>query len=126
MRHWAITAYLPKAWISFRNPSPRTISPRESGHRCRPPVEVTLHEQAYMRGLEVFLLAGVATLAAGTISPASAQRPGARGAAHPEIGLRAGRDFSVDTWTAGAHIRIPFGGTLEFRPSADLALKDIG
>lgn len=79
-----------------------------------------------MRGLEVFLLAGTATLLAGTFSPASAQRPRARVTAHPEVGIRAGRDFSVDTWTAGAHIRIPFGSTLEFRPSADLALEDIG
>ena len=79
-----------------------------------------------MRGIEVFLLVGAATLLAGSVSPASAQRPGTRVAAHPEIGIRGGRDFSVDTWTAGAHIRIPFGGTLEFRPSADLALEDIG
>lgn len=79
-----------------------------------------------MRGLEVFFLATAMTLLDGRASPASAQRPGVRVAAHPEVGLRAGRDFSVDAWTAGAHVRIPFGATLEFRPSADLALEDIG
>ena len=79
-----------------------------------------------MRGLEVFLLAGAVTLLAGTVSPASAQRQAARVPAHPEVGVRAGRDFSVDSWTAGAHFRLPFGGALEFRPSADLALEDIG
>ena len=79
-----------------------------------------------MRGLGSFLLAGTATLLAGTVSPAFAQRQPARVAAHPEIGIRGGRDFSVDTWTAGAHLRIPFGRALEFRPSADLALEDIG
>lgn len=79
-----------------------------------------------MRGLRVLLLAGAVALLAGGQSTVQAQRRDARLPAYPEIGIRAGRDFSVDTWTAGAHIRIPFGGTLEFRPSADIALKDIG
>jgi hypothetical protein len=79
-----------------------------------------------MRVFEVILLAGAATLLTGALSPASAQRRRDRVPAHAEVGIRAGRDFSVDTWTAGAHLRIPFGGTLEFRPSADMALEDIG
>jgi hypothetical protein len=78
-----------------------------------------------MQGLRVLLLTGAALLAA-RFSPAHAQRSNPRVPAHPEIGIRAGRDFSVDTWTAGGHIRIPFGRTIEFRPSADVALEDIG
>ena len=79
-----------------------------------------------MRGLHVLLSATAAQLLAGLFLTAEAQR--SRGAVRvsPEIGIRAGRDFSVDTWTAGAHFRIPFARTVEFRPSADVALEDIG
>lgn len=79
-----------------------------------------------MRGLEVLLFTTAAQLIAGLFLTAEAQRSRVTVRASPEIGIRAGRDFSVDTWTAGAHLRIPFGRTIEFRPSADLALEDIG
>ena len=79
-----------------------------------------------MRGLQVLLLAGMATALAGGWTALEAQRQAARVPAHPEVGVRSGRDFSVDTWTAGAHLRIPLGSILEVRPSADLALEDIG
>lgn len=79
-----------------------------------------------MRRIRVLLLTGAAAVLAGQFSGAHAQRSNARVRASTEIGIRAGRDFSVDTWTAGGHIRIPFGRTLEFRPSADIALEDIG
>ncbi len=68
---------------------------------------------------------GIALLL-GSGSAAQAQRYGSRVRAAPEVGLRAGRDFSADTWTAGAHLRIPLARTLDLRPSGDLALKDIG
>ena len=80
-----------------------------------------------MRGYQVLVLAGAVTaLAGGWTSRLEAQRPGTRTRAFPEIGIRAGRDFSIDVWTAGAHVRIPVGTHLEIRPSADLALEDIG
>jgi hypothetical protein len=79
-----------------------------------------------MRGLRVLFITVVAVAGTAGLFPVEAQRSNARVRAFPEIGVRAGRDFSVDTWTAGAHIRIPFGRALEFRPSADLALEDIG
>jgi hypothetical protein len=78
-----------------------------------------------MRG-RVLLLAGAALLLGGARLDLEAQRAGGRVPGYPEVGVRGGRDFSVDTWTAGAHLRIPFGSMLELRPSADLALEDIG
>jgi hypothetical protein len=73
------------------------------------------------------LLALGILLATSQISSLEAQRPGsARVRATPEVGLRLGRDFSVDSWTAGAHIRVPLGGTLELRPSGDLSLDSPG
>lgn len=79
-----------------------------------------------MRGLQVLLLTGMVTALAGGFSTLQAQRRNMRVPAYPEIGVRAGRDFSVDTWTAGAHFRVPLGSALEIRPSADIALEDIG
>ncbi len=46
--------------------------------------------------------------------------------ATPEVGVRLGRDFSVDTWTAGGHIRVPLIRTVELRPSADVSFDDPG
>ena len=77
-----------------------------------------------MRGLRVLLAGGIMIVAAA--SEMAAQRQSARVPTYPEIGVRAGRDFSVDTWTAGAHFRLPIAGPVELRPSADMALEDIG
>ena len=79
-----------------------------------------------MQGLRVLFLAGTVTALTGGHTALEAQREGARLPAFPEFGLRAGRDFSVDSWTGGAHFRLPVGSHLEIRPSADLALEDIG
>jgi hypothetical protein len=79
-----------------------------------------------MRGLRVLLLVGAVGGGAGGFVPVLAQRANSRVPAFPEVGVRFGRDFSVDTWTVGGHFRIPFARSLEFRPSADVALKDIG
>jgi hypothetical protein len=71
-------------------------------------------------------LAGIATALAGGHTTLEAQRRIARVPGYPELGIRAGRDFSIDTWTAGGHFRVPLGNMLEIRPSADLALENIG
>jgi hypothetical protein len=72
------------------------------------------------------MTAAVVAFLALPLTPVEAQRSRGRVRASTEVGLRAGRDFSADTWTAGGHLRIPFGATLELRPSADLALDDPG
>jgi hypothetical protein len=80
-----------------------------------------------MRGWQLVLTGGaVLTLLSGAFRPVQAQRAGARVPVSSEFGIRAGRDFSVDSWTGGAHIRVPFGRMIELRPSADFALDDIG
>jgi hypothetical protein len=78
-----------------------------------------------MRVRPICVAAGVALSLAATVTTAEAQRDG-RVRASTEIGLRAGRDFFSDAWTAGAHLRIPFARTIELRPSADVALDDPG
>lgn len=40
----------------------------------------------------------------------------------PEVGFRFGRDFSVDKWSIGGHVRVPLAGTLDLRPSGDVDL----
>ena len=37
-----------------------------------------------------------------------------------EAGARVGRDFEDHAWSLGAQIRVPFGRSLELRPSGDL------
>ncbi|MEO8294574.1 MAG: hypothetical protein ABI613_03585 [Gemmatimonadota bacterium] len=55
--------------------------------------------------------------------PAHGQnRRSARVLASPELGLRFGRDFSIDAWTVGAHVRVPLLRMVDFRPSGDLSL----
>ena len=58
-------------------------------------------------------------------SPLEAQRSG-RSVGGMEAGVRFGRDFSVDSWTAGGHLRIPILRTVDIRPSGDLALDNLG
>jgi hypothetical protein len=79
-----------------------------------------------MQAFTVLLATGAVTLLAGAFSPALGQRSAQRIRASPEVGVRGGRDFSVDRWTAGAHLRVPVGRTLELRPSGDFALDDLG
>lgn len=77
--------------------------------------------------MPVTIIVGLLALAAGATSPLEAQRLGSgRVLVSPEVGIRSGRDFSADVWTAGAHFRLPLIGTLEIRPSADFSLKDLG
>ena len=90
------------------------------------PAESNLHKAGFMRGLRVLLLVGMAATLAGGLTTLEAQRKAARVPAFPEAGVRLGRDFSIDTWTGGAHFRVPLGSALEVRPSADFALENIG
>jgi hypothetical protein len=78
-----------------------------------------------MRTTAGAIIAGILAL---SVHPSflEAQRRSGRVRAAPEVGLRAGRDFSVDTWTAGFHARIPLTGSLDLRPNGDLSLDDPG
>jgi len=79
-----------------------------------------------MKVLSPRLVTLVFAVAASTALPAAAQRSRRPLPISIEFGLRMGRDFFDDEWTAGGHIRIPLGRMLELRPSGDLGLSNIG
>ncbi|MEO8199967.1 MAG: hypothetical protein ABI679_05530 [Gemmatimonadota bacterium] len=66
------------------------------------------------------IFAILVTMACTTTAGAQSQHATAKGS--PEVGLRFGRDFSLDKWGVGGHVLVPLAGTIELRPSADLDL----
>lgn len=68
--------------------------------------------------------ASIAFVILGTLV-AQAQAQGFRQGAvniSPELGVRFSRDFSIDKWGVGGHLRIPLLRTLDLRPSGDIDL----